>query len=212
MITHTKKNGKLYFRLDNDLLAVVSCDVLSRLLDDKKKTKKEKPKTTNGSVENFIKEYLRAKDNFYKRKLPKNVLTKNSKLYHYFVDACKLANELGISGRDYIKAQIKGLSFIDSGRGQFPKPNQLIGENAMNRALDYVRESNVSEDDIVLSNIDTWKPLEDNTKYQACLNKIADGKATLAEAYYVKKVQQHWKGKPSMEVEVYIEVMEEDEH
>lgn len=211
MISHTEKDGKLYFRFNNELLAVVKKATLAKLLEGEKPVSSKTPRpTTKKTLEAFIKYYLQAKDKFYNKKLPKNITEKSSD-YRFFKEGLKLARELEINPKQYIKAQIQGLAFVDNGRGQFPKPSQLVGDNAMNRALDYLRQTEVKEDDIELQSFDTWKPLEENTKYQTMLKRITNQTATLSEAYYVKKLQQHWNSKASMEVEVYIELMEEED-
>lgn len=211
MISHNEKNGKLYFKYNDELLAVVKKSVLSKFLegDKPKEIVKEKKPTGKKSVDSFIKHYQQAKDKFFGRKLPRTI-TEKSKEYKVFKEATELARELDINLKQYIQAQIKGLAFVDNGRGQFPKPTQLVGQNAIDRALDYLRQTEVTESDIELSNIDTWKPLDENTKYQNVMKKIDNQTATLSEAYYAKKVQKHWNGKASMDVEVYIEIMEED--
>jgi hypothetical protein len=210
MISHTEKNGKLYFRFNNELLAVVKKTTLQKFLEGDTLVPKKRPQpTTKKTLESFIKYYLQMKDKFYNKKLPKNI-TEKSKDYKFFKDGLKLARELEMNPKQYIKAQIRGLSFVDNGRGQFPKPSQLVGDNAMNRALDYLRETSVNEDEIELASWETYRALEDNTKYQTILKRIEKQTATLSEAYYVKKLQEHWNSKASMEVEVYIELMEED--
>lgn len=216
MISHNEKNGKLYFKYNDELLAVVRKSVLSKFLEgDKPKAPKKEEglakrrKPSVRSIRSLIQNYTKAKENFYGKRLPQTI-TENSKEYKYFKEADKLAYELEVNSKQYIKAQVAGLGFVNNGRGQFPKPSQLVGQNAIDRVLDYIRQVEVSEDEIELSNIDTWKPLEENTKYQAVLKKINNQKATLSEAYYAKKVQKHWNGKASMDVEVYIEIMEED--
>lgn len=215
MISHSNKNGKIYLHYNDDLLGVLSEKVLRSFLskDEKKEEKKVEKNirkvTTTKQVDSFIKYYLMQKDKFYGKKLPKNI-TSNSKDYKYFKQAIEVAKDLDMPLKRYIKAQIQGLSFVNSGRGQFPRPVQLVGDNALQRALDFLRETEVDEDEIVLSNVDTWKPLSENDKYQLVKKKIANQTASLSEAYYAKKVEEHWNDKAYMETEVYIEIMEED--
>ena len=76
MISHSEKNGKLYFKYEDQLLAVVSKNVLSKFLEGKPNTHKEKrvlrnPISTKKQLESFIKYYFQQRDKFYRKKLPK---------------------------------------------------------------------------------------------------------------------------------------------
>ncbi len=213
---------------DGVVLAKVSKKVLASFLADmdmdvdfleKKSPKKtklkvsKKQKAPSGDdlvvrAKQLAKAYASEKKKFYRSKAVKEISSKD-KAFKYFIEAAKLIEEHGVTYKKFLKAQVSGLSFVDGGKGIFPRPNQLGTEQAETRLLDYIR-NNVSDASgsivkVNLSHSDRETPLGKNMTYIGNVQKIKDGIATLKDTVYVRELQQIRRGKVQPWVEAHLE-------
>lgn len=144
------------------------------------------------------KAYASEKRKFYKSKYVKEISPKD-KSFQHFIEAARMCKQHNVTYKRFLKAQVKGLHFVENGRGIFPRPNQISTELAETRLLDYLRSTitDSSGDDIKvnLSGKDSKTPLSQNHRYLACIQRIKDGVSTLKETGYVRELQLVRRGK-----------------
>jgi hypothetical protein len=123
-------------------------------------------------------------------------LLADKKTLSHFRDAVNIMKQNGIRNCEaFIAAQIKGLSFVNNGKGVFPTPAQLASANALNRVIDYSNKVKVNPDSKedkpkqywYFNHIDAELPLNKNDKYKEVIEKIKSKTATMDECVYAQK-------------------------
>lgn len=161
-------------------------------------------------VDQFIRSYFAEKKKFYGASQLARVTTikKNSKDYRHFKNALKIIEQHKVSYQTFLKAQVKGLSFVN-GVGKFPSPNQIDTHNAEDRLLRYLNENGMLEGSSVPTSTEAIKvPIAQNETYKRCLQKIKNETATKEEAMFVAKCQKFHKGLIRPEISAYIRELE----
>ena len=156
--------------------------------------------------------YTARRKKFYRNKNLKHITEKSSDFKH-FVKAIEIINSHKVSYKQFLDAQIKGLAFVNDGKGVFPKPSQLSSAGAEERLLNSMQEyeSENNEEVIVrrkLTYSDKETPLMENPSFVAAFNKIRNGNATLKDAYFVYDCMLYRNGKVTKMVREYVENLE----
>lgn len=163
-----------------------------------KVTEKEKSDPTIKAAQ-LAKVYAKAKAGYHKIKVGRT-LSETHKDYSHFYLAIDIIERVGCSYTEFIEAQVKGLAFVEKGKGVFPKVNQLSTDGAENRILDFLRDNNISQD----SNYLRDTPLNENDDYIDAWFDFQDKKATLKQMRYIKKAQKARDGEVMKKVKVEI--------
>lgn len=200
-------------------LSLASLDSLQPLIEAKENTKTaRKPKKKTPAQEadadlaanalQLARCYSKLKKTFYHTAAVKEILP-GEKAFGYFLDAVRLLKQHKVNYRKFLKAQIHGLSWMNNGKGMFPRPSHLTGEGAETRLLEYLKDTVTdSHDDVVSVSIspeDRRTQLQDNRRYVALAHKVKDRIADLEETVYVRELQAIRLGKVKPWVESHLE-------
>ena len=212
--TLISQNTQYKVRYKGETLLAISKKGLNFLLSDKIVNREEvEPKDIridfdrNSRVKalKLVKVYADAKRAYYPERNIKYELKVTDKDFQFFEKAVEIIERHKTTNTVYIEAQIQGLSFIDNGKGVFPKPSQLATNAAEDRILNYLEESDKSKlVEIAISNYDKDTPLSENKAFNAYSKKILEKTATYKEALFVQKLLKFKKRKPSKKVEEYV--------
>ena len=186
---------------------------LANLLNDEKKEDIDIDYANNNYVQagKLVKIYGDAKKAFYNNKKLKVDYTSSSPEFKFFCQAVDIIHNNNVSYDVFIDAQVSGLAFVSSGKGVFPKPNQLCTAQAEDRLLNHIRDNNPNTIKAeIISREDYSVPLNENEKFLNYSKKIMEGTATLKEARYVQKLYLIRKRKTSKRVDAYIVKLEGD--
>lgn len=139
-------------------------------------------------VQGLIKTYFAHKRAFYgNRKITATEIKRGSQPYKAFVKALDIIDTNEVTQDQFMKAQIKGLSFV----GVFPKPSQLCTEEAETRLLNtlVVKDPKKESRVIKLSPDDYNLPLSKNNKFQGVYARvIKKEKVSIDELVYCRDV------------------------
>jgi len=157
----------------------------------------------------LVNEYTLMKKKFYGIANASKI-TKSSKEFPDFVKAYQTILSLQTTSTEFLAAQVKGLEFANNGNGAFPKPSMLHGANAEDRFFNYrkskedksLKEHN--QKPIYITAKDKETALMENPRFVEAYEKVKDGKATMAEAEFVKLLMIERKGKATSMVLAYI--------
>jgi len=156
----------------------------------KKKKKKKKEKMVNKKkitkAIQLTKHYANMRNRHYKIKNAR-VVSPNSVDFKHFLKAVNIITINKTKIKIFMKAQISGLSFVDSGIGVFPKINQLSTVNAEQRLLDYLKRQKLSS--VELTDYERQIDLQENKKYKKYYRLLKSGDASLLEALYIQECQ-----------------------
>jgi hypothetical protein len=128
-------------------------------------------------MEKFLEVYNNCKSQFYKRRVT-TTIKKNHKDYRCMKEALDIIKRHGVQFKEYIDAQIAGLSFA----GHFPKPSQLNTPNAEERLLDYLKS---------VDEHGTQEEIENDAKrYSVVVKKIKEHAATIGDAKFAARYEK----------------------
>lgn len=115
----------------------------------------DKPKITKSIHDGYIQKIAR-KVGFVEK------YDNNPEKYVCFYKARLIADEIGVSYRDYIEAQFEGFSYRDG----IPDPVQLLGDGAKKRLMKYLYENNIK--------VNPTQKKTPNTNFWATLKSMSD--------------------------------------
>ncbi len=212
-LTTDMKGGEITVKYCGLTLLTIDKSVLAKL------TSKECELPSSVAAEHarvlrFARAYVNAKKDFFGKPVGTRKYTSSHKDFKYFVLAVKIMDEHNVKGPQYIQSQVDGLSFINDGRGIFPKPNQMASDGAEDRLIEFLdRRGEIDHGELGLTNGDTAlritdadkkTGLKDNAQYMKLLAKLRSGNTTMEEAMYLKKVRRVRKGSAGPEITEYI--------
>ena len=177
-------------------------------LEVKEARKKIKKIDVNADI--LLREYYQRKQEFFKTKNLSKV-TPNDKEYNSFIKAAKIIKDNDSTAKEYMKAQLDGLSFLNSRNGAgFPSPIQLCSSGAEDRLLRYRFKMQNQENEykkdfkrIPITSYDKETPIKENAKFMDALNAIKDKTANLAKTQFVIDVLEYKRGKGKALPEAY---------
>lgn len=220
----TKKSENYSIKYKDKTLALVSIGVLADIIvDHSKKAFLEKILASANTVRNnsnaeikalqLEKLYTRLKKTKHRNKNIANI-TKSSKEFKHFVKAVDIIKRHKVTNQEFLEAQIRGLQFLNDGRGQFPKPNHLSTHTAEDRLLDYLESKTTrtikgSVERIKLTVNDRETQLMENDRFVAKWELFEDGKADLRDMYFIHDCMMARNGRVTKKVKEYILGLEE---
>jgi hypothetical protein len=144
--------------------------------------------TEETRVKELIRVYFSNKKAFFKNKnIAVTEVKRGSPQYKSFCKALEIIDAHAVSYDQFIKAQVKGLSFANV----FPKPNQLCTEDAETRLLAVVAAPMRQATKLIKLTPDDYQlPLKDNKKFQNVYRRILAKAETvpMEELIYVSDV------------------------
>jgi len=168
-------------------------------------------KKINISAKRLLSLYNKSRKKYFKNKNISDIKI-DSKDFTYFLRASSIIKQHGTTNEVFLKSQLDGLSFINEGQGQFPKPNQLATSKAEDRLVDSLYNQSLDNDPnnrIELKKEDRETELMKNPKFVSIYNKMEKNKASLREANFVHDCMLARKGSVTSFVTDYIDELEE---
>jgi len=137
----------------------------------------------------FAKAYVGAKRKFYHKKTLPDI-QKTEPAFKHCLKAVEIVDRHGVTYKRFLKAQVRGLNFVDNGKGIFPRINQVSTEQAEQRLLEYMRAGSDDEQAVNISPKERNTKLNENRRYVVCARKVKDGIASIQETTYVQALQR----------------------
>ena len=175
-------------------------------------TNERKDDVSKDVASKLEKYYTIRKRDYYGNKKIKRI-EHTSTDYAHFLKASQIVRNHEVSVKDFLDAQMAGLSFVNDGEGTFPKPAQLSSSGSEDRLVVYISDKTSDkkpkeEKRLELTRYDRENELKSNPKFMDRYEKVKNNKATLQDAYFVHDCMIVRKDYATPMVNKYIEKLE----